>query len=58
MTVTPTELKLETKIDSRGSIIFPAIVRKATGLEKGERAIIELKNGILTIYKAEPVLQN
>lgn len=47
------EYKQETKIDSRGGIIFPAIVRKATGLDIGERAIIELKDGKLTIYRAD-----
>lgn len=47
------EYKQQVTIDGRGAILFPAIVRKTTGLEKGSRAIIELKNGKLTIYRAD-----
>lgn len=52
MTVTDniTELRIEKEIDARGGITFPAIVRQATGLQKGERAIVELKDGKITIY--------
>jgi AbrB family looped-hinge helix DNA binding protein len=51
------EYKQQVTIDGRGAILFPAIVRKATGLEKGSRAIIELKNGKLTIYRADLELE-
>ncbi len=48
-----THLQAETKIDSAGRVLFPAWLRKSAGVDIGERVIIELNDGILTISKAD-----
>lgn len=57
MTQTVKEIKIETKIDTAGRIMFPAILRKAIDLTFGERVVIELKEGKLLIYKPVPLEQ-
>lgn len=45
------EVKIETKLDTAGRILFPAYLRSALGVERGDRVIIELKDHKLLIYK-------
>jgi bifunctional DNA-binding transcriptional regulator/antitoxin component of YhaV-PrlF toxin-antitoxin module len=45
-------IKYDTEIDSRGGIVFPAMVRKGLGADKGETITVELKEGILSIKRS------
>jgi bifunctional DNA-binding transcriptional regulator/antitoxin component of YhaV-PrlF toxin-antitoxin module len=51
VTETVKEIKLETKLDSVGRVLFPAYLREAIGVGRGERVVIELREGKLNIYK-------
>jgi bifunctional DNA-binding transcriptional regulator/antitoxin component of YhaV-PrlF toxin-antitoxin module len=55
VTETVKEIKLETKLDSVGRVHFPAYLREAIGVGRGERVVIELKDHKLFIYKPVPL---
>ncbi|WID10847.1 hypothetical protein phiG2_04 [Lysinibacillus phage phiG2] len=52
-TIRNVEMSFETKINQRGDISFPAIVRKEMGVGKGDRVLVTLSKGILTIKPIE-----